>query len=118
MLFIGGIHGDEPEGVRLAEELLLWLKRNHQYIVHDYLIVPCLNPDGYREKKRTNSRGVDLNRNFPSPDWSPKSEQPRYFPGESAGSEQEVQAMTSYPLVLRAGLMLLEHDGLWPVSYT
>ena len=33
------------------------------------LFIPCLNPDGMSKNTRTNSNGVDLNRNFPTKNW-------------------------------------------------
>ena len=30
ILFIGGVHGDEPEGVRLAKDFLNWLIENEK----------------------------------------------------------------------------------------
>lgn len=97
ILFLGGVHGDEPEGVRLAQEFLLWLQQTEaaapEQILHSWLLIPCLNVDGYLRNQRTNDNGVDLNRNFPSKDWSPDTKAPRYFPGTHAGSEAETQAL-------------------------
>lgn len=95
-LFIGGVHGDEPEGVRLAKEFLNWLgdvEKTQKEQIHPWLLIPCINPDGYAANQRTNSQGVDLNRNFPSPDWSPEFQKDRYFPGPKAASEKETQAL-------------------------
>lgn len=36
----------------------------------DLVVVPNLNPDGFRARVRTNARGIDLNRNFSSA-WRP-----------------------------------------------
>ncbi|MEO0335623.1 MAG: DUF2817 domain-containing protein [Pseudomonadota bacterium] len=94
VIFIGGTHGDEPEGVRLAEELLSWLEKAPE-TEHPWALIPCLNPDGYQQGKRTNGNGVDLNRNYPSKNWSPEAKQERYFPGPQAGSEPEIKALTS-----------------------
>jgi Predicted deacylase len=96
ILFIGGVHGDEPEGVRLAQEFLQWLKSEeatNSENIRPWILVPCINPDGYAKNERTNGAGVDLNRNFPCRDWSPEHKAPRYYPGPSAGSESEVQAL-------------------------
>lgn len=94
LLFIGGVHGDEPEGVELAKKFLLWLQKNNNQQFRSWLLIPCLNVDGYSQNQRVNSNGVDLNRNFASHDWSPEAKAPRYFPGKSPGSEPEVQAVT------------------------
>lgn len=92
-LFIGGVHGDEPEGVRLAHDFLDWLQQNTASHDHPWILVPCLNPDGYQFHERTNANGVDLNRNFPSKDWKPSEKKDRYYSGVKAGSEVEVQAL-------------------------
>ncbi len=93
LLFIGGVHGDEPEGVELAQKLLSWLQKNNSDQLFSWLLIPCLNPDGYFRQDRVNGNGVDLNRNFPSHDWAPDAKAPRYFPGLGPGSEPEVQAV-------------------------
>lgn len=95
LLFIGGVHGDEPEGVRLAQDLLSWIHGSLKLkkALHDWILIPDINPDGSRQKQRVNGRGVDLNRNFPSKDWSPESKGPRYNPGPLPASEPEVQAL-------------------------
>ena len=92
-LFIGGIHGDEPEGVTLATEFLSWLQKNNNESLKPWILIPCLNVDGFAQKARTNGNGVDLNRNFPSPDWSADIKSQRYNPGPFAASEPEVHAL-------------------------
>lgn len=94
-LFVGGVHGDEPEGVWLAEDLLQFLKENAT--LRPWVLIPCLNPDGFfaSPRSRVNGNGVDLNRNFPSQDWSKEAKAARYFPGNHPGSESETQALIS-----------------------
>ncbi|MEZ0392563.1 MAG: DUF2817 domain-containing protein [Pseudobdellovibrionaceae bacterium] len=93
LLFIGGVHGDEPEGVEIAQKFLDWLLKNNKPEFHSWFLIPCLNVDGYSQNNRVNGNGVDLNRNFPSKDWRSESKAPRYFPGLSPGSEPEVKAV-------------------------
>lgn len=121
ILFIGGVHGDEPEGVRLAEELLAWLKENENTCsdkIRPWLLIPCINPDGYSQDQRTNSKGVDLNRNFPCRDWTPEAKALRYSPGPSPGSEAEVQALVQ--LIEDEKPQLIVHFHSWEpcVVYT
>ena len=96
-LFVGGIHGDEPEGVALAYGLLDWLKTtlDTPTLVHPWFLIPCLNLDGYlaNPKQRVNAHGVDLNRNFPAQDWTKDCTGPRYFPGTHPLSEPETDAL-------------------------
>lgn len=121
ILFIGGVHGDEPEGIRLAEDLLQWLENqeaNHSESIRPWILIPCLNPDGYNKNQRTNGNGVDLNRNFPCRDWSPDAKAPRYYPGPSPGSEPEVQALVQ--LIEDERPQLIVHFHSWEpcVVYT
>ncbi len=94
-LIIGGVHGDEPEGVYLVESFIKWAKevslKGHN--LKPWIAIPCLNPDGLSKNERVNGNGVDLNRNFPSKDWSTEHKQPRYYPGESPASEIETQCV-------------------------
>ncbi len=110
-LFIGGVHGDEPEGVQLARDLLSWLSKNHTEVPHSWTLIPCLNPDGHIVNKRTNDAGVDLNRNFPSSDWNPEFWAPRYNPGPSPGSEPEVKALCS--LIQQTSYDAIFHFHSW-----
>ncbi|MGZ3670327.1 MAG: M14 family zinc carboxypeptidase [Bdellovibrionota bacterium] len=93
ILLMGGIHGDEPEGVWLAGRTLEMLRQDAAKVRVPWALIPCLNVDGLAHKTRVNGRGVDLNRNYPSRNWAPHSEKPRYPPGASPGSEPEIQAV-------------------------
>ena len=105
VLVLGAIHGDELTATTLA---MAWLRAAEKAGPEDlsrrihWRFVPALNPDGVLGLKpsRTNARGVDLNRNFPTPEWevrAPKWWQestrrdPRRFPGHKALSEPESQ---------------------------
>src|SRR6266516_4871954 len=60
-LVVGCIHGNEPAGIRIAEQLeSVPLPRER-----DLWVVEDANPDGVAAATRANARGVDLNRNFP-----------------------------------------------------
>jgi predicted deacylase len=112
LVLIGGVHGDEPEGVELAEQTLRWLKKNSAQT--PWILIPCLNIDGYKARTRVNGRGVDLNRNYPSRNWSAAFEQTRYYPGPHAGSEPEIQALTR--LIENVHPRLVIHFHSWHPS--
>lgn len=95
VLILGGIHGDEIEGVIAAEALLQSFYKEFNYKL-DLTIVPQANPDGIILKTRGNGNGVDLNRNLPTKDWSPEVKTPRYHPGPAPGSEPENQGLIKY----------------------
>jgi len=122
LLVMGGVHGDEPEGVRLASELLQWLK-SHTVVaaaaasahggklqVAPWIVIPCLNVDGYGKGTRVNGRGVDLNRNYPSKDWSSETKAERYFPGTGPGSEAEVRGVVELIETCRPRLLIHCHS--------
>lgn len=88
VLILGGIHGDEIEGVACARGLIDELQKNFPYQLQ-VTVIPEANPEGVLLKTRTNSRGVDLNRNLPTKDWSPEVKSERYHPGPSPLSEIE-----------------------------
>src|SRR5262245_43075504 len=72
ILLIGGIHGDEREGGAAVPELLAWLERMAgEADLATWMVIPDLNPDGSFADRRTNHRGVDLNRNWPARNFSP-----------------------------------------------
>lgn len=95
ILVLGGVHGDEIEGVIAAQGLLASFAKAFPYKL-DLLLVPHFNSDGVFFRTRTNSRGVDLNRNLPTKDWSPEVKTSRYNPGPHANSEPENQWLVTY----------------------
>lgn len=90
-LIIAGMHGDEPKGVFLARKLIDRLAERN--VANRVVIVPVVNPDGYQLRQRRNANGVDLNRNFPTVDWSAGPKRSRYHPGPSAASEPETRTL-------------------------
>lgn len=117
ILFVGGVHGDEPEGVRLATDLLAWLFKNNKDL-QSWALIPCLNPDGYKANSRTNGNGVDLNRNFPTPDWVKSDKKDRYFSGERPGSEPETQALIALIKKLEPKCIIHFHSWHPCIVYT
>ncbi|MAZ48876.1 MAG: hypothetical protein CME65_09950 [Halobacteriovoraceae bacterium] len=86
---MAGTHGDEVEGVFVLQKLFEWLKEDHSLKDIPLIVLPILNPDGYRMASRVNSQGVDLNRNYPTEDWSGEYTQDKYNPGSGPLSEPE-----------------------------
>ncbi len=111
LVLIGGVHGDEPEGVELAESTLRWLQSEPKSVNVPWILIPCLNPDGYVSGQRTNGAGVDLNRNYPAKSWTPEAKGPRYNPGPHKGSEPEVKAMVQ--LIETFAPRLIIHCHSW-----
>lgn len=95
VLILGGVHGDEIEGVIAAQKILEKMIIHYPYQL-EMTIVPQFNIDGVLKRQRTNGNGVDLNRNLPTQDWSPEVATPRYHPGPSANSESENRALSRW----------------------
>jgi protein MpaA len=113
IILIGGVHGDEPEGVRLASDALQWLKGHTGESLNSlcpWVLIPCLNVDGYAKKQRGNANGVDLNRNYPSKDWTSIAANARYSPGPSAASENETKGMVELITTLKPRLLIHCHS--------
>lgn len=102
VLVVGAIHGDELSSASVA---LHWLRFAEQGLfdlpqaVH-WRFIPALNPDGlfHQPPRRVNASGVDLNRNFPTPNWERDAKtywekrtlkDPRRYPGVKPLSEPE-----------------------------
>lgn len=98
VLVVGAMHGDELTSASLA---LHWIQLATQTPSNaHWRFIPALNPDGLmaRPARRMNARGVDLNRNFPTPNWARDAKvyweqrtkkDPRRWPGPSPLSEPE-----------------------------
>ena len=132
VLVIGGIHGDELSSSSVA---LHWLRLAEQFPVDmtpavHWRFIPALNPDGLfsQPPRRVNANGVDLNRNFPTPNWERDAKtywekrtnkDPRRYPGtkplsepESAFLYQQMQSFKPQLIVsIHAPYGVLDFDG-------
>jgi murein peptide amidase A len=125
-----GVHGDEITPVKFCWDLLKELKTGHEFKDRLVIVAPLVAPDSFFLEKpsRTNSKGVDVNRNFPTSDWKKDAHKrwighykkdKRKFPGIRAASEQETVFQMNLVLRYRpnkvisvhAPLTLLDYDG-------
>lgn len=110
VLLMGGVHGDEYEGVVAGYGLLKILSHKDFRSQLCIDLVPALNLDGVINKTRVNARGVDLNRNMATKDWSPEIKGPRYIPGPAANSESETRALAKYVEEVQPVLIVSLHS--------
>lgn len=118
LLIHAGIHGEEGETTVVLSRALRGLSERSRSCA----VVLAANPDGLIRGTRGNARGVDLNRNFPTKDWSPDQvkhrstmESPREVnlsPGSSPGSEPETRALISLIEELRPDAVVALHAPL------
>lgn len=118
ILLIAGIHGDEPETIVLLSEALRMTPVNQLQSA----VILCANPHGSSHGTRANNRGVDLNRNFPSNNWS---SDPVYYrnkigepqdielkTGSKACSESETKALVEIIQKLNPSIVISLHSAL------
>lgn len=118
VLVVGAMHGDELSSASLA---LHWLRLAQTEAAPVYWrFIPALNPDGLfgRPARRVNANGVDLNRNFPTPNWALESaiywekrvrKDPRRWPGKRALSEPESRFLFDQMQIFRPDLVVSIH---------
>ncbi|HEY6774445.1 MAG TPA: M14 family zinc carboxypeptidase [Oxalicibacterium sp.] len=119
VLLMGGIHGDELTSSSIVFNWLQWLggPLASQF---EWRVMPVVNPDGLlaHNATRVNANGVDLNRNFPTPDWehdAPRYWQvrthrdPRRFPGAAPLSEPESRWVNEEMLRFRPDVIISVH---------
>lgn len=88
LLVVGSVHGDEPAGKQVAQELIAKGVRDNSEI---WVLVDA-NPDGAILSTRRNANEVDINRNFPI-NWLASEIGTKTYSGPSPASEPETQAL-------------------------
>ncbi len=109
LLVLGQMHGDEKAGVATARWMRDHIKPRPGTGVW---IVPTMNPDGNARGTRSNARGVDLNRNWPTSGWGRTSRNHRYWGGPRPASEPETRAMLDFLTQVRPDYIASIHQPL------
>ena len=122
VLVTGAIHGDELSSTSLA---MHWIRlaqtepMQTSQPVH-WRFIPMLNPDGVLSSppQRVNASGVDLNRNFPTPNWERDAriywekrtgKDPRRWPGPKPLSEPESRFLHEQMQAFKPNLIVSIH---------
>ena len=117
-IIFGGFHGDEMLGVELVLAYAEYLNADENNLSYSkVLIIPALNPDGLVRGTRTNARDVDINRNFPTSNWTDAARASRYNPGKRAASEPETQIAIALIEQYRPDRIISVHIPLEAVNY-
>lgn len=120
------IHGDETPAGSVGR---FWIERLEKIAPrNNWRVVPVLNPDGLEKNTRTNANKIDVNRNFPTLDWTEKAleywkkdskSNPRRYPGTAAASEPETLCALKhiedfkpdFVVSIHTPLKVLDYDG-------
>ena len=118
MLVFASIHGDESDTTVVLSHALRSI--GEAELVNP--VVLCANPDGTVRCTRCNARGVDLNRNLPTANWSPETvlyrghggerREIELGTGEHGGSEPETMALVNLVERLRPRSVVSLHAPL------
>lgn len=122
VLVVGGIHGDELSSASVALHWVRLAGEEHVDMpqpIH-WRFLPLLNPDGMlaQPPRRVNATGVDLNRNFPTPNWERDAalywqkrtgKDPRRWPGPKPLSEPETRFLHDQMQKFRPHLIVSIH---------
>jgi protein MpaA len=93
ILIFGGIHGNEYTSAYVARNLVFVLSKDTSlYEGKTVAVIPSVNPDGLVANTRTNTNGIDVNRNFPASNWQ-FTKRGDSFGGTRPASEPETRAI-------------------------
>lgn len=118
LLLMASMHGDECESTVVLSEAL---RRVPEHALAHPVIL-AVNPDGMALGTRANARGVDLNRNWPTRNWTPRTVHYKAHgetvrdielsPGDKPASEPETQALLRLVEELRPRAIVSLHAPL------
>lgn len=109
VLILGGVHGNEPEGIACAFGLYNLFSEAFPYRLQ-LTLIPVFNPDGALKLERRNGSNVDLNRNLPTNDWTSKYSEEKYFPGLNPSSEPETKSIVDFIKNNKLALIISLHS--------
>jgi protein MpaA len=105
LLVIGTIHGDEPDGKRVIDELAATGAPANTNI----WLIGDGNPDGSNLGTRKNANAVDINRNFPIK-WVASDPTARTYSGPSPASEPETMALMNAVETIKPTQVVVFHQ--------
>jgi protein MpaA len=112
-LVMATIHGNEPAGTPLVEQLADYLRERPELLEgRRIVLMPLANPDGLVARTRENARGIDLNRNFEA---SNRVDNDKY--GLKALSEPESRAIRSVIQQYSPNRIISIHQPLNCIDY-
>ncbi|WMJ81499.1 M14 family murein peptide amidase A [Clostridium sp. MB40-C1] len=115
---LGSMHGDEPQGKYIVEQLMNYIKNNPEIIKNTQIMfIPAINPDGLARCTRVNAHKIDLNRNFPTKNWEASGKNSRYYSGSKPASQPEVNVLINYINKFNPQCIINIHSPLKVINY-
>jgi len=121
ILLVARFHGDEPEGEFCLRKMLEELQNTTVSSPYNIYILPCLNPSGKKLFTRANGREIDLNRNYPTENFTAVSVNPHTKEMSSGEPASEIETQIMMKLVqdynfkrilsIHSDLHLIDYDG-------
>ena len=116
LLIIAGQHGSEtaaPFNAYLFAKKLCDATEQAAFSILSYFdvyIIPCVNGYGLYHYTRENANGVNLNRNYPTPNWHVAGEGTYDYTGPTAGSEFETKVVMAIAADLKPDMFVDHHN--------
>lgn len=113
-MYVGTIHGNESSSSGMMRAWVNELEANPSRVQGKRIVViPTINPDGLAANTRMNARKVNLNRNFPTDNWTSDINDTdgkhKAGGGKKPLSEPEAAALASFTQQTRPKLLLSFH---------
>lgn len=118
ILYTGAIHGNEQSSRYITQQWIAELEAKAREIPADrqIVVIPVVNPDGTARSARNNTHNVNLNRNFPTFNWTSDTTVSGGSVEKGAGgpsplSEPESKALANFTLNLRPRFIVTYHSS-------
>lgn len=118
ILYTGAIHGNEQSSRYIMQQWIAELEAKARETPADrqIVVIPVVNPDGIARSGRNNARSVNLNRNFPTFNWTSDTTVSGGSVEKGAGgpsplSEPESKALANFTLNLRPRFIVTYHSS-------
>ena len=123
VFIVAGLHGWENASqfnTYVVGSMLCKIASNDYYAlgsIYDFYFIPCLNGYGAYHSTRQNANSVDINRNFPHPNWTKQGNPGDYsYTGETPASEFETRLVCKAVEIIKPDFFI-DHHTYGPTSY-
>ncbi len=119
ILLLSGIHGYEKSAVMSLYTVMKHMCENN-YELADVIgyvtikVIPVGDPWSYTNDSRVNANGVNINRNFDAPEWSPSGEGTTDYSGAEPADQDETQIIQNWILANTDAILFIDfHNSVY-----